>query len=69
MYIGEGCSSLVPRPRFPTAAGGLPAAVGNLGLGTKLGMQRVIRQARRLGGGGGGGGGRWVRSNPPARPS
>eukprot|EP00731_Ephydatia_muelleri_P003783 Em0001g3783a len=33
--------SLVPRPRFPTAAGGLhhrnpPAAVGNLGLGTRL---------------------------------
>ena len=28
--------SFVPRPRFPTAAGNPPAAVGNLGLGTRL---------------------------------
>ena len=38
--LGEG-GSLVPRPRFPTAAGGLHhryvVTVGNLGLGTRQG--------------------------------
>ena len=36
----RGSTSLVPRPRFPTAAGG--AAVENLGLGTRLRQHTVL---------------------------